>query len=585
MRAPLELNPIATPTQEAYDNMPLEFTDSQATSAAFELAMNDTLATVAARAFSKNEMDSANSRRLSPAEANSMFPDMTTPFREEVSPYTAQMLYTRDQEKKVLEERIRKGPQDTWNAAKQLGVGVLAHMMDPMEFGVGAVSGWGVGAAIGRGALGAAAASRALQVSSGTASIGTRLGFSAVESLGGNLIENIASEGAIAGVTNAEGGEYDIQQGMMNVTLGTFFGMVPGMVIKEGSHQLARLGAKFLRSTSPEADRMIVQTTVSAAEQNKVPNPERIVKALAQETDASPGASPRDVIPYAPLTKGTPHKTGKFYVVEGAEGGRAVGDTVGLGRQVTDDPSVAQKTAQRSLSDGKGAIREYDLADMNPVDLNRSLSEVAESDPALLSAFETALKAVDEELDLKDPNATLLEAARLLEAIEEDLSPDAIRGTQVLKAELQKLGFDSTVHNGKNRGGFEHSPHNVVEVFDDSKLGEGRPVELDPREAPAPTAESTRQALDEATGNSQRWDMDEEEARVDFEEAQKVDLDEDAVHADNLANEFIEELEELDKMGQLPETLQNELMELKKFDKEIEYAHTLAKAASVCVVG
>lgn len=590
-RVPLPIDTVENPPEGQVDDIPLTLTSSQATKAAFQ-SVSDTGAMLVARFLAKRELEEQGATKLTVEEANARFPGMRSPFREPVSPYVAQHLFDRDQEQRILEERVQAGPDDAWTKTKQFGAGVLAHMMDPIEFGVGAVAGWGVGAAIGRGLFGGKLAKTALQVSSRTATRAGRIAVSAAEAGAGGVIENTLQEAAVAGVTSEEGGEYDAVEGMKNIAVGTFFGLIPGVAIKEASHYLDmglnRKAATQLRNTSPEADLMVVRNAVGNMVENKTPDPSRVFQALNKETDVTPEKfGNKFQYSYEKMTPEVSATPRKLYAVglpeEGFYGAKKleVGDGFGLGMQLTDNPGVANAASVRGLADSQQGVWTVQVDSLKPLDLNEPLPE------NLRGVFEARLREAGDDspevtLNELSPKETLEHLRSLVE--DYDGPESALTG---LRDDLRAAGYDSLVHDGARRQGTPHAQHNVIELLDEMK---GRPEgwkNPDRTIVNKPTPEEQRLAFEDFQSLDRRWDMDAPRMRERMAAAESIDTSPKTVlgDVDGVHMELIEEFDSLDKQGLLDAGTRQELQKLKEIDAEIEAQDTLVKAASFCVGG
>ena len=165
--------------QDMVSHRPAATTYEDARDATAEDSFLGTAMGLIARRMAVNELESQTDQKISADEANKRFPGLDTPFREEVNPYVAQYTYDRFMERREREEKIANGPSDTWSKTKLLGVGILTHLMDPIETGANIMGGWAVGGAIKAGAFGARAASVAK--AGMAAPLASRIGVGAIE--------------------------------------------------------------------------------------------------------------------------------------------------------------------------------------------------------------------------------------------------------------------------------------------------------------------------------------------------------------------------------------------------------------------
>lgn len=466
-RIPLKTGGYSVPTLEEMDQRPAVATEEESVGAAFDLAMEDTAVMAGAKLWAFKDLDAQTGKRLSPEEANEMFPGMPTPFREPVNPYVAQLQFDLHSERSQLESKVHNGPQDASASVKQFGVGMVAHLLDPVEFGAGAVSGWGIGAIAARSALVGSLATRA-----GTSAL-ARTGLNAGEALAGNVIENVASEGIVAAAQTREGREYDPVQGFVNVAVGSLVGSGVGVGIKEASFRIggktgwedAGLRYKMLEDSSPEAHVKIIETGLANLENDIKPRMGEIMEEVARETDVNPKDFGLPEYSYRELTPDEVKTTKLFAATRDAtpilkDGQHApVGDDFGMGLTVTDNPGVANAAASRSLSENVGAVHEIQITgEIRPIQFEAPVPDHLEA------PLNEILSRIDSELDrgmtLKDAATIIRQAVR-----EGELGEDAL---DQLKQVLIDNGYNTIQSNGSSRLGIAHGKHNQLTFLDDS---------------------------------------------------------------------------------------------------------------------
>lgn len=573
---------------DQYMNQEPVTSSTEAMKASFDVAMDDTAAMLWARNSAMSELEKNGQTKISADEANKRFPGMIRPFREDINPVVAQHLYDRNQEKTELQRKIQNGPNDGWAKTKNFGAGMLAHLMDPMEFGAGWIVGIGVGGLMARGAFGARAATAARAVESGTASLGTRVGVDIAESGAGNLVENTLQEVATAPTVIREGDQYDPVAGMQNIAVSTFAGTV-GMTAAKVAGKAAFKGIftsgkrlmRALRDTSPEADLMVARTAVGQLEQGIIPNAEPIVHALAKETDINLEAHPGKMsYNYAPLERGENGK--EFYVVTSGEfgaDGKAVGDKYTEGMQATDHPGVANAAAARATDGAQGTVWKVKASEIEPLNLNEMVPE------NVRPAFDAVLNKLDEKVDFDQTTGKdILDG--IMAAIDEgDLEAKDLDG---LTAALKEQGYNAWVHDGKTRLGYEHSPHNVLEVFDKDLLVPEGKFSPDPEVRTDPVQDQINMAEQYGSGIKNRTDID-SDLHDDFVKslkAEDVKLTQSVAEAPERTQALVEELDALDKQGLLNDPqMKRELEAIKELQTKFEMEDLATKAMAFCVGG
>lgn len=566
---------------DAYKNLQAGATSDEAVEASFDQAIDDTAVMIWARHKALNEYDKSGAKMLSPEEANARYPGMPTAWQEPVNPYQAQFEYDREIERNVRLQKIQSGPQDWWTKTKMFGAGMVAHLMDPIEFGVGIFTGWGIGAVAARGALGAKVALTARAVGAGTASTGARIGYNVAEAAAGNLIENVAQEQAMSAQQIRENREYDPQEGMMNVAIGSF--ALPTVVgLKDigfwGGNRLKRA----IRGTSPEADLAVARGAVGQLDQGIRPNSEFVMEALAKETDVNPELHPGKITyQYAPITKDAQPK--ELYVVtSGADinSDRVhVGDEYLGGTQLTDNPGVANAAAVRSFADSEGAVWKVNTSELNPVNLSQKIPDDLQAE---FGAVAKAVGVTDKQL-AELTGREVLDMA--MNAIDEGDADETLIKT--LKAELSKKGYNSWTHDGTKRLGYDHAPHNVVEVFDDAVLKPVGHYKADPEVRADATDQLKQRAQEYNDDVRNRVDV----SRTDYDEfTERVKTEDHAPGAfDRINDEALEnniaDLKAWKEQGLLDEQGAKQLDELIEMDAKFEAEDKLMKAVVSCVRG
>lgn len=570
---------------EQYQNRaPLQVTSGDSSGAAFDLANQDTAVGTLARFSAAKELAGRGARPLQPEEANARYPDMPTKWKEPVDPYLAQQLYDRHQESSKLQAMIEAGPQDPWTKIKNFGAGLLAHAMDPVEFGAGMIAGWGVGAVVAKTAWGAATAGA---VKAGTASLGTRTALQAIEGVSGNLIQSTALETGSHVTTNAEMNPEvpTVYEGMQNVAVNTFFGSLFHMGIKEGAHFVGaqNRAMRIVRNTSPEADLAIARGTFSQVERGIKPNPELVLEGLAKETDVKGGN-----YSFRPDEVTEPGK--KFYVPSDPSGEfdpakvRPVGDQHGsfAGQdsvKMTDNLDVAGAAANRGMADSPGVVFEVEAKDLNPINIHEPLPENA------TAAFREATDGL-----LSEKEFGKMTPKEMLSAIWDHIDEGSATADRItkLQEDLKAQGYNAFHGDGSEVMGFQHTPHNDIQVFDHGIL---KPTDqFDATNAPRnnPDPQTIKDEIARQQDAGQRLGIDPRKVELFDQKLTEADnsgltkTDNMKFLEDNMAAQQ-EHLESFDKQGLLDQSGKAELEQIKELQKQPEIYKTLAKALGGCI--
>lgn len=568
----LETRPVPTSYEEA----------SQATQ---EESFLGTAVGLLTRNYALNELQNQTSARLSPEEANEKYPGMDVPFREPVSPYVAQYKHDQFMEKRQREEKILNGPSDVWSKTKMMGVGVLTHLLDPIETGANIMGGWAVGGAIKAGAFGSRAAAVAAQ--GARASFAARVGLGVAENATSELAFNTA-QGLGEAITSArEGVEVDPIDILGDIAINTLAGTAFGVGVKELSHGIsARMkpakafesGAEitdFLRDTSPEADLPIMRSAVSDVDSHRVPRINELTEALARETSVAPNG--KFDYTFEKLPEVVPDGKRMYVAAHGADlkGGTFLpSERMGDGIHLTDNPGVANAAAARSMADGVGTVHEIDLTGMRLLDLDQPL-------PENVSA---ALKGLADEMGVDLQNTTGKDFMDFVQGFEKaEFVPEGT--AKNVQNQLRELGYDGITHNGSTRNGVDHVSHNAIMLLDDTKASSKGFYSADPATRNTPSADLLTRAENNSSSFGQRFDIDEPAMERFVQEIRDMELNETS--AVKSLKEHLEtntqRLQELNKQGLLDERALKELEGLTDLKTRLEDEHTLVKAAIYCV--
>jgi hypothetical protein len=560
-------------SQEDYNAQTPYATGEEATDAVSRLSSADTAVGLLARWGALRDAENQGGTKLSPEEANARYPGMPVPFREPTNPYVAQLLYDREQERQELARKVTLGPQDTWQQTKNFGVGLAAHMTDPIEFGAGAVIGWGVGGALVRTAWGARLAA------AGESSFLARTALNTIEAGSGNLVQNVAQEIGVKEIGDMEGIKYDPVEGMKGLALSTFFGTALGVGIKEGSFRMGR----YLRNTSPEADLAVLRSQMGEYNEGLKPNVAPLTEALAKETDVGPKDFPGKFnYAYEKITPETikdrrfflPNTTGDVLTADSV---RPITDTVGEGAHLTDSPGVANAAASRSMSDAPAHVVEIDPANIRPLDLDARLpDDVRESFAEVLHKIVSDYdKAMDKHSGLDIMNA-------IHQAVDNgDLPASTIKD---LQAELKAKGYNAFLTDGSRVGDNPHSPHNLLTLFDDpSELKTKGVYEADPGVRKEPSSESLRDIVESRKDPRRRLEIDSEfydQAESDLHNLESFVPEQEADDAD-----FFDEFNQMEQQGLLEPSLVKEVEKIKNLESDFKFEDTIMKSVLGCVNG
>jgi len=144
-------------------------------------------------------------------EANKMVPNMEVPFDSDVTmgevEYQRSKLFQKEENNKI----ISRAGDSFWKGTALPFVGrAMGAFMDPVDFSIGAVAGWGIGAGLTKLAAGSSSKAVALLANQG-------LGRTMAEAFAGN----VAAEVTVSQLSKTTRDDYTMQQAFLNATIGT----------------------------------------------------------------------------------------------------------------------------------------------------------------------------------------------------------------------------------------------------------------------------------------------------------------------------------------------------------------------------
>lgn len=574
-RQPLDTGQSSSWGFDDYMQQAPRATSGEATTAAFDLAQKDTATILGARFSANKDLESLGAKKLTAEEANAQFPGMPVPYKDSVSPYVAQLNWDQHQDREKLQQKIASGPDDWWSQTKQFGAGLVAHAMDPLEFGAGMLTGMGVGAAAGRTAVGASLAEAA------PTNILARAALHGGEAVAGNTVQMTAQEVATAQGANREHEEYNTAEGVKNAATSILFGSLLHLGIKEGSFQAASR-VRNLLNLAPNADLPAARTVLAQDARGANADIGPIVEAVAKETDVTSTTHPDKVsYNYEPVDGKTIGDKSFYFPSKGPElsqeSSMQIGEQRAIGAQGSDNPGVANAAAVRSFSDGQGTLHEVSGRDMNPL----VLSEAVPSE--LHEAFSKALDGL-----IEDPAKTEMAnhtAKELLDEVWKGVDSGKIGTDRVLELqeEMKKAGYNAIVDDGREVLGEEHSPHNLVTVLDPELLNSENKFKADPSVRIDPTPEKLEQVAQAAQDPAASLNPESLKASNDLlDQVQKEGVKFEPTDD----KEFTDHFQSLADQGEIDPGMAKEALELvKNEDARAELENRLLRAVIGCSGG
>jgi hypothetical protein len=567
---------------DSYMNQDAPTSADEAVQASKDLAAMDTVVGKGTAYWANRDLESLGGKQLSPDEANAQLP-VPVPYTKPVNAYVAQQNFDQNNERLALQHKVENGPDDLWTRTRMFGAGLIAHAMDPVEFGVGAASGWGVGRILARPGL--AAATGLGQAASGLTKAGVAVGLGeatagrvaghVVEAGVGNALQSAAQSVETGVVADDTRQEFHVGEQLKEAAVNTLFGTALHLGIKEGgnvasagfdrgSAQAMKIWRNLMKK-APEMDRAVLAHGVGAVEQMRNPDIGPLVESVAKQTDVrGEDFGGKFQYEYQPLTPEAQAQKPFFMPAESPDpaSARQIGDEIGIGRQMTDHPGVANAASE-------GSVIQMDAKDLRPLSLNES------SPPELHGEFRAALEGVVENPEKfvaeSTPKDVFNELWRKVD--EGEATPETV---QALQEQIKAKGYNSLLDDGAEVLGQEHQPHNLITLLDDEAAKPAGHFATDPEVRGAPSDETVARVQEEnlREGGSLR-----DETPDNFEDIRPDPLKD----TDAEVRSALEEADLLDKQGLLDPETKAEWDMLRTMADSHELEQTALKAIAKCM--
>lgn len=343
--------------------------------AAYELATMDTFVTGWARNTVLDDFDSPNAKKLSPEELNSKYEFTEKPFTKPMSEVAAYHLNEEGKKRFALQQAIANGPKGSvYNQAVTLGAGIVAHALDPVEFGVGAFAGMGlsaIGGAVAASAKSYGVVKAAAQAMSGGGTAFGRFGAEAVEGVVGNL----ALEPFMYNQSNRAMVDYSLDDAFVSVIGG-------GIAAPAAIYGLRKSWGGLMNKSS-SATGLAAKLAVGQVKEGFTPNVDLVAKAYDDYTfkDAPVGSKLGEVRSNYRFEPMAPDKVGEkvFYVAGTKEDKRIIGEFFGEGIYATDNPNFANNLATNPMEEFAVDVREIKINQANILDASMPNKELLQS--------------------------------------------------------------------------------------------------------------------------------------------------------------------------------------------------------------
>lgn len=525
--------------------------------AAFELANMDTFVAGWSRSSAMEDLAKTTPKTLTPEEANKLYPDVEVPFSESINEAVAFHLNEEGKKRRFLQEKISEGPGGNfYKGAIGLGAGMIAHALDPVEFGVGALGGMGlsmIGKAAAAGKLGQAAVSTGKVISKG--------------GLGKEVIEGIATNAVLEPAMYNYSKEAQVDYTVADAFTSIIGGGVAGPLAIGG----VKKGLNYLSKVSPSAFGLTIKTSIAQLSNGKIPTPEAITnnykKLLTQTPEMTPKGSVRSEYQFRPLDSMSIKESKMFAspVNPGdlESGTRVLGDYHADGFYLTDNPNIANNAATHPMEEMTSDIFEMDIKNLNIVDSmesNKVLLDSLDIDPSIKSAIESVDNIRDAQIYINN-------------AIDNGVLDESDYDT--FMQALNKSGVDAIKDTDAKAG------HNSVFVFKDStsKVTQTARFDSDVKSSP----KVSKQELDKIKDSQKDFGVD-PEYKKEFDNYQPKVTDIPIEEKVKAIESYMQNMEELAKNKALNEDELAMFEELKQASKDTNEILTIAEEYANCLL-
>lgn len=526
--------------------------------AAFELANMDTFVSGLARDTALEDM---TGKQLSPEELNTKYPFVEKPFTKPMPEVAAFHLNEEAKKRRALQDVINNGPGGKiLNQAVNLGAGIVAHALDPVEFGVGAITGGAlskIGAVVaGRATTyGAIARAGTFLAESGGGSAGSRFAFEAAEGMLGNAL--------LEPMMYAQSKRAQLDYGLEDA----FVSVVGGGIAAPAAVFGLRKTWGGLFNKSAAATDLAVRSSVSQVEKGISPNVDLVNKAHEDFIFKEPSqgvnlGEVRASYRFEPLD---PSKVNEkvFYVAGEAHDKRVIGEFFGEGLYATDNPNFANNLAAHPMEQTELDVREIRLDSAKILDGNDPNTD-------LLNNVISGLPEGKLKKTIFDTTNIQEAWTKIRNRIDLDLTDE---DAKLFLDAFQKRGYDGIAMTDEVRG------HNSLFLFEGSQAKAIETAKFRPDSKALPT-------LDETELNKVRDEILRPENQIGFDLETYKQTKDFALSEDLKLTGKIEQLatDTADRIKRFEELAKNKLLDsesVKELDKIKERQQNIAKFKEV----
>lgn len=526
--------------------------------AAYDLAMMDTFVSGVARSGldmlgipgALDDLAKTTSKTLTPEEANELYPNVEKPFSQSINEAVAFQLNEEGKKRQLLQQKIAEGPGGSfYKGALNLGAGIIAHALDPVEFGVGAFTGMGISK------LGQVAATGAFgQGAVRAGQIAAKGGF--IKEAAEGVLGNLALEPLMYDQSQEAQIDYTFNDAFISVVGGGLAAPVAIHGFKKGLHSL--------RGVSKNAFGLGNKVAIGQFQNGKVPDVDLIpdqYKEMSLSNPKSPEGSVRSQYKFDKVDVDTVKQRPLYLSPTLADsiedGSRVIGDYQGEGFYLTDNPTLANNMATHPLEDTTSNIIEMDAADLNLKDADipdKAFLDSLEIDPGIANV----IASVDNIRDAQNYIRSAID-----EGVLDDTDFDTFMNA------INTSGVDGLKFTSEEYG------HNGVFVYKDSivKAKEKGRFDADTQAAPTPDMEKVEQARLKSEDNVFEMDRSLQKELDDLPDPKDIAPEERAA----IVDETLNTLDEMERLGLIDDP--EDVAFLKSFKEDRKNSQDLLEAA------
>lgn len=524
--------------------------------ASYDLAMMDTFVSNVARTGIESlgipgaldELSKTTTKVLSPEEANKLYQNVETPFSQPVNEAVAFQLNEEGAKRKLLQQKIAENPGGTfYKGAVNFGAGILAHALDPVEFGVGAFAGMGlqsIGAVAATGRFGAGAVGAGKMLAKG--------------GLGKEVVEGVLGNAALEPYMYASSKEAQLDYGMEDA----FISVVGGGIAAPLAIHGLKSGYAQLSKISPSTFGLAKKVSVGQFFDAKMPNVEAVKTSFDEFLYGNPpkgievGQTRSQYVFETPdinTFKSKPVYASPIQHGDINSGSRVIGDYQGDGFYLTDNPNFANNAAANPLEEMTSNVHEFNVNELNLKDADIPDKQFIDS----LPVTEDIKKVIG-------PAESIKQAQDLIRAAIDDNKLDDGHFTSFMDS-IKNSGVDGIRFTDEAKG------HNPLFVFNDSvqKMSETNKFDADPKAVPQLDSNKLEQVKKQIQESKFDHDRTAQKEFDDFIPKEDAPLKEKELFVDDA----IKTLDDMEKLGLLTDkedlaTLK-QIKESKKITKDL----------------